>query len=99
MNVPEDYDDKVEHLDTYPYLLPAADKDDKLLMSDSVVFNKILRTTRKTVSFAATVPTRTTGAKSMTQRALKEVSTPEVHHISVLSNHGPTTPSTILRTA
>ena len=61
----------------------AAEKDGKLLLSDSIVFGKALRTTGKTVG--------TTGAKTMTHQVLKSNSTPQVHCRSVMSNHGPTT--------
>ena len=42
MNVAEDYDNKIEHFNTHPDLLPPADDGDKLLVSDSVVLVKAL---------------------------------------------------------
>ena len=76
MNVPEDYDDEVEYLNTHPYLLPPADDDDKILVSNSVVLHKALGTTERTVSFAGTVPTKTTGTEVMTQIVSKRICTP-----------------------
>ena len=42
MSVPEDYDDKIEHLNTHPDLLPPFDDEDKLLERDSAVLVKAL---------------------------------------------------------
>ena len=94
MNVPEDYNDEVEHLNTHPDLLPPADDDSKLLVSDSVIIHIYLRTIKKNVSFTETVPTITIGTKATTQRVLKWFSTPQNHHRNVLGKHGPMTPHT-----
>ncbi len=40
MNVPEDYDDEAEHLNTHPSLLPPADEGEKVLEADSEVLTK-----------------------------------------------------------
>ena len=42
MNVSEDYDEKVEHWNTHPDLLPQTDNKDKLLPRDSAVLVKAL---------------------------------------------------------
>ena len=43
MNVPEDYDDKIEHLNTHPDLLPPPDNRKKLLKRDRAVLVKALK--------------------------------------------------------
>ena len=40
MNVPEDCDNKIEHLNTFPDLFPPADEEDKLLARDIAVLVK-----------------------------------------------------------
>ena len=50
MDVPEDYDDQVECLNTHWDLLPPADDNSKLLMSNNVLLYKALGTTEKTFS-------------------------------------------------
>ena len=39
INVAEDYDNKIEHLNMHPNLLPPADNSDKLLENDSMVLH------------------------------------------------------------
>ena len=56
MNVPEDYDDEVERLNTYPDLIPPADNKDQLLATSSAVLVKAL--TQRVV-------TRKAGSNSM----------------------------------
>ena len=42
MNVPEDYDEKIEYLNTHPDLLPPPDDQEKFLERDSAVIVKAL---------------------------------------------------------
>ena len=42
MDIPEDYDDEIEHLNTHPDILPPADDKKKLLGRDSAVLVKAL---------------------------------------------------------
>ena len=62
MNVAEDYDEKIEHLNMHTDLLPPADNNDKLLARDCVALHKALEMDEKTVPFTETdtFPTRTT---------------------------------------
>ena len=92
MNVLEEYGDEVERLNTYLDLLPSAEDDSKLLVSNRVVLDKPFIMTKRTVSFAETVPTMTTCTMTMTTRVLKRVSTPQTHHMNVLGKYGTTAP-------
>ena len=94
MNVAEDYDDKIEYLNTHPDLLPPADNNDKLLARDYVVLCKPLEMDEKTVPFTETdtFPTRTTATKAMLPRVLNRFSSPQNHRRSLLGKRGIRTP-------
>ena len=90
MNVAKDYDNKMEHLNTHPNLLPPADNNDKLLARDCVALHKALEMDEKTVPFTETdtFPTRTTATKAMLPRVLNRFSSPQNHRRSLLGKRG-----------